>query len=103
MYFWNTSNKVGIDELLNNIKPPKHIRAENLYYFLERLNDQIYIIFSSVLTTLNVKPQNYNVVYLIESYNFYINYIFVWIHSKKYDFHNTTITNTRLFWCWKFI
>jgi hypothetical protein len=38
---------------------------------------KFYIIFLSVLTTSNVKTQNYEVVDLIDSYNFDIKSIFI--------------------------
>jgi hypothetical protein len=43
---------------------------------------KLYIIFSSILTTSNIKTQNFNVVYLIENYNFDIKSIFIWHHKK---------------------
>jgi hypothetical protein len=44
---------------------------------------KLYIIFSSILTTSNVKPQNYKVLELIGSYNFDMKSIFIWPHTKK--------------------
>jgi hypothetical protein len=41
------------------------------------------ILFFSILTTLNVKIQNYKVVHLIESYNFDVKSIFISHHTKK--------------------
>jgi hypothetical protein len=38
---------------------------------------KLYIIFLSILTTSNVKTQNYKVVDLIDNYNFDIRYIFI--------------------------
>jgi len=38
---------------------------------------KLYIIFSNILTTSNVKTQNYKVVDLIESYNFDVKSIFI--------------------------
>jgi hypothetical protein len=64
---------------------------------------KLYIIFSSILTTSNVKPQNYKVLDLIGSYNFDIKSIFIWPHTKKYYFSNATSTITRLLCCWNFV
>jgi len=46
-------------------EPNKTYASKILYYFL------------SILTSLNKKIENYKVVDLIESYNFYINFIFI--------------------------
>jgi hypothetical protein len=54
---------------------------------------KLYIIFLSVLTTSNVKTQNYKIVDLIDSYNFDVKSIFILIHIKKY-FSNATSANT---------
>jgi hypothetical protein len=44
---------------------------------------KFYIIFLSILTISNVKTQNYKVIDLIDSYNFDIKIIFIWIHTKN--------------------
>jgi hypothetical protein len=36
--------------------------------------------------TSNEKSLNYKVIDLVESYNFYINFIFIRVHTKNYDF-----------------
>jgi hypothetical protein len=43
---------------------------------------KIYISFWSMLTTLNMKTQNYKVVDLTMGYNFDIKCIFIWHHTK---------------------
>jgi hypothetical protein len=44
---------------------------------------KFYIIFLSILTTLNVKTQNHKVVDLIDSYNFDAKSIFIWHDTEK--------------------
>jgi hypothetical protein len=44
---------------------------------------KFYIIFTCILTTLNVKTKNDKVVDLIESYKFDVKSIFIWQHTKK--------------------
>jgi len=43
---------------------------------------KLYIILSALMIS-NEKNENYKVVDLIESYNFYIKIIFIWDHIKK--------------------
>ena len=44
---------------------------------------KLYIIFSSILTTSNIKTQKYKVVDLIEGNNFDMKSIFIWHHTKN--------------------
>jgi hypothetical protein len=50
---------------------------------------KLYIIVSSIVTTLNIKTQNFKVVYLSENYNFDIKVL------KSYDFSKVESCHVR--------
>ena len=81
-----TTYRNNIIFLIRQVLVRGYYASEILYYFL------------SILSSLNEKTQNYKVVDLIESYNFYINFIFIRRRIEELWFFKSSVLSRHSRW-----
>ena len=84
IFIWHLSTKIYFS------------RGEKPWCFTSMLV-KLYIIFSSILTTSNIKSQNYKVVDLVQKVSSFD------IIQERHYFSNATSASMRLLCCWNFI